>query len=76
MTARPAITAGMTLLDTVHAHPATEAVFRSRDGQAGVCLLCTALFETIGAVAATYGLDLDGLLADLNRAADHPAAGS
>jgi len=66
---RPPVTASMTLLDTVHAHPATEAVFRSRDGQAGVCLLCTALFETIEAVAVTHGLDLNALLADLNRAA-------
>ncbi|ADU64244.1 MAG: DUF1858 domain-containing protein [Pseudodesulfovibrio sp.] len=68
------ITGAMTLLDVVHAHPATEPVFRSRDGQAGVCLLCAALFETLESVAATYGLDLDALLADLNRAAALPAA--
>ncbi|WP_285907067.1 hypothetical protein [Pseudodesulfovibrio pelocollis] len=71
---RPAITASMTLLDTVHAHPATEAVFRSRDEQAGVCLLCSALFETIGAVAVAHGLDLDALLDDLNRAIALPRA--
>lgn len=70
----PAITATMTLLDVVHAHPGTEPVFRSRDGQAGVCLLCTALFETVGDVAAAYGLDLDALLTDLNRAATRRGA--
>ncbi|MUM77364.1 hypothetical protein GKC30_06940 [Pseudodesulfovibrio sp. F-1] len=65
---RPAITASMTLLDTVHAHPETEAVFRSRDQEAGVCLLCAALFESIGTMAVMYGLNLSALLADLNRA--------
>jgi hypothetical protein len=70
----PKITAAMTLLDVVHAHPATEPVFRSRDGQAGVCLLCAALFETVESVAVTYGLDLDTLLADLNRAVALAAA--
>lgn len=70
----PAITRAMTLLDVVHAHPATEPVFRSRDAQAGVCLLCAALFETVEHVAAAYGLDLDALLADLNQAVAQAAA--
>jgi hypothetical protein len=55
----------MTLLDIVHQHRATEAVFRARDEQAGECLLCKALFETVADAAARYGLDLDALMADL-----------
>lgn len=62
------ITPDMTLLDIVHAHPATEAVFRSRDAAAGVCLLCTALFDTVADVAARHGIDLEELLAELNAA--------
>ena len=65
----PLITPDMTLLDTVHRHPATEPVFRTRDEQAGECLLCKALFETIEDAAKHYDLDLDELLADLERAA-------
>ncbi|NMC50396.1 MAG: hypothetical protein GYA47_13370 [Desulfovibrio sp.] len=66
------ITADMTLLDVVHAHPATEPVFRSRDAAAGVCLLCTALFDSIETVAARHHLDLAALLADLENAAQAP----
>ena len=65
----PNIHADMTVLDIVAAHKATEAVFRARDEQAGECILCQALFETVGAVAERYGLDLDALLADLEAAA-------
>lgn len=68
----PRITPDMTLLDIVGAYRETEAVFRSRDEQAGECLLCRALFETVAEVAARYGLDLEELLADLERAASGP----
>lgn len=64
----PHITPDMTLLDVVRAHPAAEAVFRSRDADAGVCLLCTVLFDSIEAVAARHHLDLAMLLDDLERA--------
>lgn len=60
---------GMTLLDTVAQFPATEDVIRSRDEQAGKCLLCSALFDTIGQVAQDNGLDLASLLNELNAAA-------
>nr|WP_207263845.1 hypothetical protein [Desulfovibrio sp. Huiquan2017] len=60
----------MTLLDIVHRYRATEPVFRARDEQAGECLLCKALFETVADVAARYGLDLDALMADLEAAAE------
>jgi hypothetical protein len=63
------ITPDMTLLDIVHQHRATEDVFRARDEQAGECLLCKALFETVADTAARYGLDLDTLMADLEAVA-------
>lgn len=66
----PKITPDMTLLDIVHRHRATEAVFRARDEQAGECLLCKALFESVQDVADRYGLDLDALLEDLEQASE------
>ena len=68
MTARR-ITPDMTLLDVVQISRATEDVFRARDDQAGECVLCNALFDTVAATAERYGLDLDALLEDLERAA-------
>lgn len=65
----PRITPAMTLLDVVHAYPSTAGVFRSRDKAAGVCLLCTALFDSIEAVATAHGFDLEALLGELNQAA-------
>jgi len=62
------ISQDMTLLDVVHRYPDTEAVFRSRDKQAGECILCKALFETIDEVARRYGLDREKLLVDLEQA--------
>ncbi|WP_243544088.1 DUF1858 domain-containing protein [Pseudodesulfovibrio tunisiensis] len=66
------ISPDMTLLDIVHDHPDTEAVFRARDEQAGECLLCQALFDTVAEVAERYGLDAEKLLDDLAQAAIRP----
>ena len=63
------ITADMTVLDTVAAWKETQAVFQRYDALAGECICCNALFETIGDMAQKYGLNLDGLLADLEVAA-------
>ena len=64
-----AITPEMTLLEVVHQHRSTEAVFRRYEGEAQDCLLCHALFDTLSEAAAKYGLDLDRLLQDLREAA-------
>ena len=66
----PFVAKDMTLLEVVRLHPATQDVFRARDEQAGECIMCKALFETVETVAERYGLDLDRLMADLNRAAE------
>lgn len=63
-----AITPDMTLLEVLHQHRHTEAVFRRYEGEAQGCLLCHALFDTLAEAAAQYGLDLDKLLKDLREA--------
>ena len=63
------ITPEMTLLEVLHRHRRTEAVFRRYEAEAQGCLLCHALFDTLADAAATYGLDLDRLLQDLREAA-------
>jgi hypothetical protein len=71
---RPArlIEPGMTLLEVVYRHRRTQEVFRGYDQQAGVCLLCEALFDTLEEAAAKYRLDLENLLAELETAAAGP----
>jgi len=62
------ITPDMTVLDVIDRYRNTESIFRKYDEQAGVCICCQALFETIGDVAAKYELDLDHFLSDLEDA--------
>lgn len=69
MSNEPKIRADMTVLDVVHKYRRTEEVFRRCEAQAGACILCEALFETLADIAATYGLSLQDLLESLERAA-------
>lgn len=62
-----------TLLDTVAAHPATEAVFRAHGDRAGVCILCEALFESIENAARLHGLDVEALMRDLEQSISQKA---
>jgi len=55
----------MTVLDVVSRYRQTEAVFKRYDAQAGECICCQALFESLRDVAEKYHLDLKGILADL-----------
>jgi len=48
----------------------TEAVFKRYDAQAGECICCRSLFESVQDVAQKYGLDLKSLLRDLEAARD------
>jgi hypothetical protein len=59
----------MTLIEILHQHRQTEAVFRRYEGEAQGCLLCHAIFDTLAEAAAKYKLDLDKLLKDLQKAA-------
>ncbi|MBN2126692.1 MAG: hypothetical protein JW821_20495 [Deltaproteobacteria bacterium] len=60
----------MTLLDVLSRYRETEAVFRRYDNKAGDCLCCKALFDSLKETARKYGLDLAGLIADLEEAID------
>lgn len=63
------ITPEMTLLEVLHQYRQTEAVFRRYEAEAGACLLCHALFDTLAEAAHKHGLDLETLLDDLKSAA-------
>jgi hypothetical protein len=65
----PPITPDMTVLDVVSTYRETEDVFRRYDNQAGECICCNALFDTLQEVATKYGLNLQELLAELCAAA-------
>ena len=59
----------MTVLDVLSRYRKTEEVFKLYDEQAGECICCQALFETLRNIAVRYGLNLDKLLLDLEAAA-------
>lgn len=59
----------MTLVEVLTQWRASEAVFMAYEPQAGTCLRCHALFDTLAEAAAKYNLDLDQLLSDLNALA-------
>ena len=65
----PLVCPEMTVLDIVGKWESTQAVFKRWDSLAGECICCNALFETLKDAAEKYGLDLDALLKDLERAA-------
>jgi hypothetical protein len=60
---------GDEVLNVVETYPATQVVFEAYEAQAGECICCNALFQTIEEVAAKYSLDLETFLRDINRAA-------
>jgi len=63
------ITPDMTVLDVVSTYRGTEEVFRQYDNQAGECVCCNALFDTLREMADNYGFNLQKLLAELCTAA-------
>jgi hypothetical protein len=64
-----AVTPDMTLLDVIFRWRPSENIFKAYEGQAGTCLRCHALFDTLAEAAEKYHLDLAQLLADLNALA-------
>lgn len=64
------ISSEMTVLDIISRYKGSEAIFRKYDEQAGVCICCNALFETLRDVAEKYGIDLGQLLAELKAITD------
>jgi hypothetical protein len=60
----------MTVLDVVSRYRGSENIFKKYDEQAGICICCKALFETLREVAEKYGIDLIHLLTELEAIAD------
>lgn len=58
----------MTVLEVIDRYRNTESIFKKYDEQAGVCICCKALFETVGEVAMKYRLNLEQFLSDLESA--------
>lgn len=61
------ITPNMSLLQIVELSPQSEEVFHQYDCEAGCCLLCNSLFDSLEEVARTYSLDLNQILTRLNK---------
>jgi len=55
----------MIVLDVVSRYKGSEAIFKKYDEQAGVCICCEALFQTLREVAQKYDIHLETLLTDL-----------
>lgn len=58
----------MTVLEIVEKFPDTESIFSSYDEQAGKCLLCECLFDSLLTISEDYNIDLEKFLNDLNKA--------
>lgn len=57
----------MIVLDIVEKYPETEDVFHKFDDLAGVCILCSNLFDSIDEVSSKYNINLDKFLQQLNK---------
>ncbi len=57
------ITPKMSLLEIVESSPRSEGIIRQYDEDAGCCLLCNNLFDSLEDVARNYSLDLNQILA-------------
>jgi hypothetical protein len=62
-----AIDPEMTVLEVVSRHRQTETVFGKYDEQAGECICCHALFESLRSLCRKYGLNQADLVQDLEK---------
>jgi hypothetical protein len=63
------VTPQMTLIEVMSQWRSSEEIFKAYEPQAGTCLRCHALFNTLEETAQKYHLDMTKLLADLNALA-------
>lgn len=61
------ITPEASVLDIVAEHPETQDVFRAFDREAGCCIMCEHLFESLEEMAGNCGLDLGRLMGELEK---------
>lgn len=62
------ITGDMTVLHIIEKYPETRRVFDAYGERYGICITCASLFRPLWEVAAAYGIPLEGLVADLEKA--------
>ena len=55
------------ILDVVCEHQETVEVFSRYDDQAGQCICCNSLFDTIETMTKKYGINTDTLIQDLKN---------
>jgi hypothetical protein len=60
----------MTVLEVVRRYERTQDIFKKYDEQKGLCIMCTALFESLTTVSERCGLNLERLLEELEAAAE------
>lgn len=61
------VSKNMTVLDLVNKHPETIPVFTKYDQKFSTCICCNSLFDTLENAAVKNSLNLEKLLADINR---------
>jgi len=59
------ITPDMTVLEVINRYRNTESIFKKYDEQAGVCICCQSLFETLKDVSEKYRIDINGLITEI-----------
>lgn len=64
----------MTILDIVSRYGNTVEVFERYNEQAGECLCCMALFDTVSEAAKKYNINLGDLMSELHVAAKSAAS--
>lgn len=57
----------ITILDLVNKHPETVPVFTEYDQKFSTCICCNSLFDTLETAAFKNSLNLEKLLADINK---------
>lgn len=60
------ISPDMTVLDIVSKKKEAIDVFNRYEDQAGECICCSSLFETLEKISEKYHIDLETILNDLN----------
>lgn len=61
------VTKNMIILDLVNKHPETIPVLSDYDRKFSTCICCSSLFDTLEKAAKKHRLNLEKLLADLNK---------
>lgn len=65
---QPLIRPDMSVLDVISNWGSTETIFQKYDQNAGECICCNSLFESLQEIAAKYNIDIELLINDLEMA--------